>query len=420
MLKCVLRSSMFVLVLLVLAGSADAAWYPDRRKSQFGNEFGYALFPYPYSLPGIGTGLGLVGGAMNISGTTTDAYGMFFGGEVKGLAAGVADLHLVPRALILDLGYSGVSAATLQSYSLRGMNTDENDYTNVELEDLTYYGSRLTATFFERRMEFYGAYYQGSSRLKSIRDQDGNVLVQSQNAQLERGHTNLLGTRLDLTDDYQDPRRGFRIDLSRTLAPPRDSGPDFYVQDYNATAYVPLGRRSTWAFNYLRSDAHVRRQGTTDPAEVARIQGLNCGDPALTPRDRKYCNDFLNVTIANNTYGTASSLGGFSRLRSYSNMRFRGAHTIFYGSEVRWNLTDESTPYDIFIMKDVRTSWQVALFYEAGSTADTRSELGDLWRSTTGIGLRMVTASGVVFRADVAAGREGVLPSIFIGYPWEL
>ena len=40
---------------------------------------------------------------------------------------------------------------------------------------MTYYGSRLTATFFDRRFEFYGAYYQGSSQLKSIRDKDGNV-----------------------------------------------------------------------------------------------------------------------------------------------------------------------------------------------------------------------------------------------------
>ena len=70
-------------------------------------------------------------------------------------------------------------------------------------------------------------------------------------------------------------------------------------------------------------------------------------------------------------------------------------------------------------MKDIRTAWQIALYYEVGSTADIRSQVGDIWRSSTGIGLRMVTASGVVFRADVATGREGVSPSIFIGYPWE-
>lgn len=407
-------------VLLVLAGSAQASWVPDRRKNQFSIEFGYALFPYPYSLPGIGEGLGAVGGALNINDTTTDAYAILFGGDVKGLAAGIAEIQLLPQHLFLDVGYATVTAASMQSYSQRGMNTDKNDFSNVELGDTTYYGSRLTSTFFDRRFEIYGAYYQGSSTLKSIRDKDGNVIIESSTMPVQRGHVTIYGTRFDLTDDYQDPRRGLRVDISRSHTPPKDSGPDYYSQDYNATAYVPLGRRSTWAFNYFRSDAYVDRKGETNRALVEQEQGLNCSDPSLTAQEQKYCNDFVTNTVANNTYGTASSLGGFSRLRSYPNMRYKGAHTIFYGSEIRWNLTDESTPYDIFIMRDVRTSWQIALYYEIGSVADKRSELGDLWRATTGIGVRMVTASGVVFRADVATGREGIAPSIFIGYPWEL
>ena len=50
------------------------------------------------------------------------------------------------------------------------------------------------------------------------------------------------------------------------IRPPSDSGPDFSVMDYNLTAYLPIGRRNTWVFNYLRSDAMVSRQGETDPA----------------------------------------------------------------------------------------------------------------------------------------------------------
>jgi len=407
---------LFVLAVLMLSSLAEAAMAPDRRKDQFATDYGYALFPYPYSLPGIGTGLGLVGGASNIGGTHTDAYGMAFGGDITGLALGVADVHIIPKALILDTGFSSIDSATIQSYSRRGMDTNKNDYTNIELADMLYYGSRLTATFLERRLEFYGAYYKSRSQVKSIRDRDGAIIVETQSLP-ERGHVTLLGTRVDFTDDYADPRRGVRLDIGRFLTPPRDSGPDFYIQDMSFTGYVPLGRRSTWAFNYFRSDAHVRRQGETDPAVLAAK--YNCAlitDPAKL----QFCYDVVANEVAGNTYGTASSLGGFSRLRSYSSQRYSGAHTRFYGTEIRWNLTDEATPYDIFIMKDIRTAWQIALYYEVGSTADKRSEAGDIWRSSTGIGLRMVTASGVVFRADVATGREGVSPNIFIGYPWEL
>lgn len=411
------RMCIFLLIAaLTLSSMAEASIFPDRRKNQFATDYGYALFPYPYSLPGIGTGLGLVGGASNISGTHTDAYGMAFGGDITGLALGVADLHVIPKTVILDTGSSSISSATIQSYSSRGMNTNKHDYTNIELADMFYYGSRLTATFVDRRFEFYGAYYQGRSQVKSIREPDGTLIIETQNAPVARGHVTLLGTRVDLTDDYADPRRGMRFDIGRSLTPPSDSGPDFYVQDMSFTGYVPLGRRSTWAFNYFRSDAHVKRQGATTFVDVEKSLGLNCA----TATDPLQCNNVVNNAIANNTYGTASSLGGFSRLRSYSASRYSGAHTRFYGTEIRWNLTDESTPYDIFIMKDIRTAWQVALYYEVGSTADIRSQVGDTWRSSTGIGLRMVTASGVVFRADVATGNEGVSPSIFIGYPWEL
>jgi hypothetical protein len=71
-------------------------------------------------------------------------------------------------------------------------------------------------------------------------------------------------------------------------------------------------------------------------------------------------------------------------------------------------------------MKDIRTSLQVAVFYEMGSTADLPSDVGKTWRNSYGIGLRMITASGVVFRGDVANGADGIATAIFIGYPWEL
>lgn len=396
------------------------AAFPDRRKEQFQTSPGYALFPYPYQIPGIGKGVGLVGGMMNIGGSYTDAYGIAFTGDVQGFAGGVADIHLIPRTLILDVGYSRVNKATLQSYSVRGMDSSKDDYRLLEIEDSENYGGRLTATFLERRMEVYGGWYQRGSRLGSIRDKDGNIIVEAQGAERSTDQTLILGTRFDLTDDYNDPRRGVRLDISRFHTPPTNSGPDFSVYDFNFTGYVPIGTRSTWAFNYLRSDAVVSSQGETDPSVIQQQNGINCSSASLTPLQQQYCNEVVSNIIANNTYGTATSLGGLSRLRSYSQARFRGAHTQFYGTELRWNLTDESTPFDIFVMKDVRTAFQLAFFYEIGSTADLQQDVGKTWRQSYGAGLRMVTASGVVFRADIANGSEGVLTEIFIGYPWEI
>lgn len=393
---------------------------PDRRKEQFQTSFGYALFPYPYNIPGIGGGVGLVGGAMNIANTYTDAYGIIYSGDVEGMAAGVTDIHLIPRTLVLDLGFGRVNKATLQSYSARGMNTDKDDYRLIEIDNSENYGGRLTATFFERRIEVYGGWYENASKLRSIRDKDGNLIVQAQDGARDRHHTTIIGTRFDLTDDYGDPRRGVRLDISRFASPPANSGPDFAVIDYNLTGYLPIGKRNTWVFNHLRSDALVSQQGETDPAVIQQQKGIDCADPSLTPQQQQYCIEVVNNIVANNTYGTASSLGGLSRLRSYSQGRFSGAHTQFYGTEFRWNLTDESTPFDIFVMKDIRTAFQLAVFYEVGSTADLQQDVGKTWRDSYGVGLRMVTASGVVFRADIANGHDGIASGIFIGYPWEI
>lgn len=395
--------------------------YPDRRKPQFTQEFGYALIPFPYKLQGLGAGYGLAGGAMNIAGTATDVFGAVFTGDVQGSALGVADINLVPRTLILDLGLAKMNKISLQSYSQRGMNTDKRDYRLMEIGDSEYYGARMTATFLERRLELYGSWYEGAARLDSIRDSDGVLIARTQNAPRSHGITTRLGTRLDLTDDYADPRRGLRLDITRSWSLPNGSGADYYVMDYGASAYVPWGARSTWVFNLLRSDAIVSRQGQIDPAALQQELGLNCAS-IPDPTQALYCKQVIDNMVAEHSYGTASALGGFSRLRSYSQGRYKGAHTLFFGSEIRWNLTEERKPFDIGIMKDVRTLMQLALFYEAGVTSDTLSDLSDhgMLRKTTGFGFRIVTAAGFVFRADMGYGSDGPGAAVFVGYPWEL
>ena len=90
----------------------------------------------------------------------------------------------------------------------------------------------------------------------------------------------------------------------------------------------------------------------------------------------------------------------------------------FVGVEYRWNMVDENTPFNYLFWKDVRTGKQIAFFAEAGSVAETSAELWDEYRDTVGVGFRLVTASGSVYRADIAYGDEGTELAVFFFYPW--
>lgn len=408
-----------VLFLFGASAAADPGFFPDRRRPQFQNEPGHVLVPYLFNLPGIGSGYGFLGAASNVGGSYTDISGTLFGGDVSGQAAAIDSIHIIPRKLILDIGGAHLSRVAIQSYNQRGMASGKNDYSVAVFGDAVIGGSRLAATFLDRRFEIYLGTYGVSSRLKSLSDRQGDTIIDAEGAPKSRASTAVFGTLFDVTDDSFDPRRGGRLDLSLWRTLPQGSGPDFYFVDYSATAYVPVGSRSTWAINYFRSDAHVLKEGDTDPAAVEQELGLDCGS-ITDPEEQTQCNQFVESTVAENRYGTATALGGLSRLRSYSEGRYRGAHAQFLGTELRWNLTDEYKPFNIYIMKDIRTAVQIALFYEIGTVADRLGDLRSITRSSYGTGIRLVTASGIVYRFDLATGQEGFEPSIFFQYPWEL
>ena len=122
----------------------------------------------------------------------------------------------------------------------------------------------------------------------------------------------------------------------------------------------------------------------------------------------------VNNIIANNRYGTVDGIGGWRRLRSYPNDRYEAAHAVFYGTEIRWNLTEEFKPFDIGIAKDIRTGLQLAFFWETASVADEKDKLGDIWKDSYGLGARMVTASGLVIRAFETTLEHVIALAVFI------
>ena len=392
----------------------------ERRKDQFSKEPGYYFVPMPYSLPGIGEGL-LIGGAYNnIADTHSDFIGFILTGDIKGFGAVSLDNHLIQNRLILDVSAQFLSKAAVRNYNQRGMSGSKDDYSVLSIDDNEFYGLRLTGTWYGRMFEVYGGVLSSETNLKEVKDRDGNLLQSASGLTNNSSTLYTLGFRFDLTDDYQDPRRGVRYQVSRWWDDRKGQQTSrFHQTEHNITGYVPVGKRSTIVLNAFKADATVTRLGETDFSTIESQQGLDCSDASLSASEQLQCRQVVNNIIANNTYGSVSSLGGWGRLRSYPDGRYNGAHSLFYGAEFRWNLIDEFTPFDIWIAKDIRTTVQLALFYERGSIADDKNRVGDIWRKSYGIGARIVTASGLVFRADIATGDEGEEVSVIIGYPWE-
>ncbi|MDP6248525.1 MAG: hypothetical protein QGH49_18110 [SAR324 cluster bacterium] len=396
----------------------------DRRRDQFTTDFGYLVAPIPYILPGAGAGLGFLGGFNNIplgsKKTTIDLFIVGISGNVSGTIAGITDLPLWPETLLLDLTTVRFNKGSQKVYRDRKMDSDPENFYITELADTNLGGGRLILTLFDRMFELFTIQFNINASTSAIRDNEGNLVYQFDPPKKFKVNSRTNGAQIDWTDDRVDPRKGIRIVSTIADRPAADSdSADYYVQDYNVTTYIPLLSNSTFALNWFRSGAFVREKGNIDETLLYnKLLKENCTYTSCTDSEKTALQDQAKVSKTNNEYGTAGSLGGASRLRSYAGGRFSGAQVEFRAAEFRWNLTDENKPFDLYFIRDVRTGIQLAFFYEEGSVANKADQLWKEKRTSQGAGVRLVTSSGFVYRFDMASGQEGREVILFVDYPW--
>lgn len=417
-MRPIIPTTVVVFVLMVLFMSvANAA--VERRRDQFGTDFGYYLYPIVGEIPGLGTASGAGASVLNIAGSDTDFTGYYINGDFRAKGAALLDYQLRPKRLVFDFGYNDYLVAPVVHD--RGINSDPKDVIYPKAEG-NYLLGQLTLTFDERRYEVYARLLSGHERLHEILDKDGKAFEGVDTA-WNYNRSISLGASADLTDDRLDPRRGMRYEFSSRL--PSDNNADrseYFVNDLNLTGYIPFRRWDTLALNLFYSRAVVTRKGETDFTTLQQTSGLNCEQyPPGNERDECIATErkHINNLIADNRYGTASSLGGTQRLRSFDNYRFYAGQALFYGAEYRWNLTDERTPFNIYIARGIRTGIQVAAFWERGMVADHNKDLFNAHRTSYGVGFRLIL-SGVIIRFDLADGDEGIQSQLFITYPWSM
>lgn len=408
------------LLLLVYSGPAFCYdWIPERRKDQFPTQPAHLIVPLPYSKPGIGDGAIVMATVTNVAETTADITGLFVGGDARGSILNGSEIPLYADMLFVDFFLQNIDRAAINNYSIRGISeTSEDDFTVLDLSVADEATIQLNLTFFERRLNLYYSYREFDYQIDAIRNSDGSLITELGEPYTNSEASDAFRLSIDLTDDYLDPRTGLRFDVTyRDHQANSLNDPDFYTLDYNILGYIPVGDIDTLVLNYYQSDAHVQRQGNTDPDSIRAELNTNCAptDTACLTTEQQLVDNFIKAR----TNGTSTSLGGDLRLRSFPQSRYQGAHTAFIGAEYRWNISQEVTPFDYFIWKDVRTGLQIALFAELGTVSETSSQLWDETRRSLGAGFRLIAASGAVYRADIATGQEGAEVIIIFEYPWE-
>ena len=391
---------------------------PDRRRDQFPTSAAHLVVPLPYSYPGIGDGFFLMGNLSNLMETTTDFLAMVVTGDADGYILQADEVPLIDRRLYVKLFYQDIDQAQVNQYDVRGMEgTSKNEFSLLDISLARNTSAEFNLTYFERRLNITYEHTINEFEVDAIRDHDGDLITALDDPYYGKETKNILGVYVDLTDDYLDPLKGMRFSL-RYLDQPRDTAddPSFYVLTYNLSLYLPMPMTDTLVFNYFQSDAHIRKKGNINPADIRAELGFNC-DP-LDTECLESEQQLVDVFINERTNGTSANLGGKDRLRSYPQDRFKGAHSAFFGVEYRWNFKQEVAPFNYLFWKDVRTGLQVALFAEMGSVSENSSGLWDETRYSYGAGFRLVAASGAVYRADIANGDEGSELTVFFFYPW--
>lgn len=401
-----------------LAAADFMDWVPARREAPSDTAYGFLAFPIYSHLPGIGSTYG--GGvlARNILGTRTNLLAAGTFGDLTVLTLALTEIHLIKDHLIFG-SYIYDAQVPYPTYD-RGSQAFKDGYFYNTIQT---YGGATTLEFhtLERRIQILAQV--GSGRLaERVRERGGLRFTNVDRSEFQ-GFSHMLRARLDLTDQILDPRRGVRLDLLHSESDYFDGNHSrSYTLSAYGSGYVPVGTASTVVFNFARASAHVYDTNTKSEAQLKQDIGLNCaGYSDLNERSSCQQTEARRVRerLDENRYGTVPTLGGSNQLRGFPSGRARGAESIFYGTEWRWNLSDESTPFDHTFIRGVRSTIQAAFFYEAGAASDPPQSVLDVAPlQTFGIGFRY-GFSGTLVRADLGFSAEGPQFTFFFGYPWE-
>jgi len=192
-----LISILLVIVFVMLVSPASGM---ERRRDQFIKEPGYYIIPVPIVLPGIGDALAVLGVISNAHDSYTDYAGFVIAGDIEGFGATASDIHLINKTLIAEVAAQDLSKVQIFSYNGRGMQTDKDDYSILELDSVQTATARLRGSFYDRMFEIQALGIKNEYHLASLRDNDGNLIMDTRDSEESEVQVYNVSLQLDWTD----------------------------------------------------------------------------------------------------------------------------------------------------------------------------------------------------------------------------
>ena len=85
----------FVVAIFVLVSSLSAEAAVERRKDQYGRDFGYYVYPIAGDIPGLGTATGAGASVLNMANSDVDFTGYSINGDFRAKGFALLDYQLI-------------------------------------------------------------------------------------------------------------------------------------------------------------------------------------------------------------------------------------------------------------------------------------------------------------------------------------
>ncbi len=369
----------------------------------------FILAPLVGRLAGIGEFYGPVIGMNNIGSSTLDIVGGKTNGRIDAAGILVGQIPLLKDTLSLSAAGVQVNKLYMDVSYTRGMEEDD---------PVTQVGSAQGAALvfhwdlFKPMLNFNTTLANWGYTFDSYLTHIDEETIEMPDLHLGDLESTLLINDLvfDFTDNPENPTGGLRLGINLTSLETNTEFSGTQTANYFLNVYLPIISDHTWVFRGFGSDTAVSKEAITDVEEIKSKMKVDCDQ--LTQADQQSECENLRDSIAtylsaHNKYGTATPLGGNKMLRSFREMRFRGAHSRMLGTEFRFN----------FPSSGLVDNYQAALYYETGTVVDDLNDLNDTRVDSFGAALRFAI-NDLTLRLESANGDEGAEWFLIVGHPW--